>query len=107
MAITSFNQQKKHGVISLVSIVLGIICFFIVFIEPTATSIAKIVGMQAGDYITWSLTALGIIISIIGIRKKSEKNLIPIISLVLSSSLFIFWIVFFLLIVTGIIDFAP
>lgn len=63
--------------------------------------------MQAGDYITWSLTALGIIISIIGIRKKSEKNLIPIISLVLSSSLFIFWIVFFLLIVTGIIDFAP
>lgn len=104
MAIASVNQYKKHGVISYISIVIGIVCFFIVFVAPTR--LANI-GMAGGDYVTFALTALGIITSLIGISKKSERNLIPIISLVLSSSYFIFWIVTIFLLVTGMVDFAP
>ena len=104
MAIASVNQHKKHGVISYISIVIGIVCFFIVFVTPTR--LANI-GMAGGDYITLVLTALGIITSLIAISKKSERNIIPIISLVLSASLFIDWLLFFFLIFTGISDFAP
>ncbi|WP_407951451.1 hypothetical protein [Peribacillus psychrosaccharolyticus] len=104
MAIAGVNQHKKHGAISYISIVIGIVCFFIVFVTPTR--LANI-GMAGGDYITFALTALGIITSLIGISKKSERNIIPIISLVLSASLFIDWLLFFFLIITGISDFAP
>lgn len=104
MAIASVNHHKKHGVISYISIVIGIVCFFIVFVTPIR--LANI-GMAGGDYITFALTALGIITSLIAISKKTERNLIPIISLVLSASLFIDWLLFFFLIVTGISDFAP
>ena len=95
---------KKHGIISYISLVIGIICFFIVFVTPTR--IANI-GSLIGDYITFFLTGAGIILSIIGIVKKTEKNVIPIISLILSSSFFIFWIIAVILLLTGQIEFAP
>lgn len=75
--------QKKHGIISYMSLVTGIICFFIVFVQPTR--IANI-GSLTGDYITFALTAVGIILSVVGRLKKSEKNVIPTISLILSGS---------------------
>ncbi|ENQ3105508.1 hypothetical protein ACEOWJ_001487 [Bacillus cereus] len=95
---------KKNGIISYLSLVIGIICFFIVFVTPTR--IANI-GSLVGDYITFFLTGIGIILSIIGIAKKTEKNVVPIISLILSSSFFIFWIIAIFLLVTGQIEFAP
>ncbi len=42
--------QKKHGIISYISLLIGIICFFIVFVTPTR--IAN-VGNLIGDYITF------------------------------------------------------
>lgn len=95
---------KKNGIISYISLVIGIICFFIVFVTPTR--IANI-GSLVGDYITFFLTGIGIVLSIIGIVKKTEKNTIPIISLVLSSSFFIFWTITIFLLFTGQIEFAP
>ncbi|WP_035431708.1 hypothetical protein [Bacillus sp. UNC322MFChir4.1] len=95
---------KKNGIISYLSLVIGIICFFIVFVTPTR--IANI-GSLVGDYITFFLTGIGITLSIIGIAKKTEKNVVPIISLILSSSFFIFWIIAIFLLVTGQIEFAP
>lgn len=96
--------QKKHGMISLISLIIGVVCFFIVFVTPTR--IANI-GSLVGDYITFALTGIGIIISLIGIVKKTEKNVIPIVSLILSSSFFIFWIITIILLMTNQIDFAP
>lgn len=96
--------QKKHGIISYISLLIGIICFFIVFVTPTR--IAN-VGNLIGDYITFFLTGLGILLSIIGIVKKTEKNIIPIISFILSSSFFIYWVIIITLLFTGQIDFAP
>jgi hypothetical protein len=64
---------KKHGIISYISLVIGITCFFIVFV--TLTRIANI-GSLIGDYITFFLTGVGIILSIIGMAKKTEKNVI-------------------------------
>lgn len=96
--------QKKHGMISLISLIIGVICFFIVFVTPTR--IANI-GSLVGDYITFALTGIGIVISLIGIGKKTEKNVIPIVSLILSSSFFIFWIVTIILLMTNQIEFAP
>lgn len=95
---------KKTGIISYISLIVGIICFFIVFVTPTR--IANI-GSLVGDYITFFLTGIGIALSIIGIVKKTEKNVIPIISLILSSSFFIFWIITIFLLFTGQIEFAP
>ncbi|WP_413236106.1 hypothetical protein [Oceanobacillus sp. 1P07AA] len=59
------------------SLVTGIICF----VHPTR--IVNI-GSLTGDYITFALTAAGIILSVFGRLKKSEKNVIPTISLILS-----------------------
>jgi len=99
------NQaRKKYGIISYLSIIIGIACFFIVFVTPTR--IANI-GSLFGDYITFALTGTGIILSIIGIVKKTEKNVIPIISLILSSSFFIYWLMMIVLLFTGQIEFAP
>lgn len=69
------------------------------------TRIANI-GSLTGDYITLALTAAGIILSMFGRLKKSEKNVIPTIALILSGSFIIYWMIFIFLI-TGIIDFAP
>ncbi|SCM95405.1 Uncharacterized protein BWINRASL_02818 [Bacillus mycoides] len=60
-----------------------------------------------GDYITIALTGVGIILSIITMTKKTEKKGIAIISLILSSSFFIFWIIAIILLFTGQINFAP
>jgi uncharacterized protein (UPF0218 family) len=43
-----------------------------------------------GDYITIALTGVGIILSIIIMKKKTEKKGIGILSFILSSSFFIF-----------------
>ncbi|MGG3494754.1 hypothetical protein ABES08_02820 [Peribacillus simplex] len=96
--------QKRYGVISFISFVIGIICFFIVFVTPIR--VANI-GSLADDYITFFLTITGIVLSIIGILKKTEKRVIPIISLVFSSSFFICWVIVITLLVTGEIEFAP
>lgn len=95
---------KKNGIISDISLIIGIICFFIVFVTPT---IMANIGGLVGDYITFFLTVIGIVLSIIGIVKKTEKNVIPVISLILSSSFFIFWIITIFLLFTGQIEFAP
>ncbi|MGE1164188.1 hypothetical protein ACQJ0Y_13000 [Peribacillus simplex] len=96
--------QKRYGVISFISFVIGIICFFIVFVTPMR--VANF-GSLADDYITFFLTITGIVLSIIGILKKTEKRVIPIISLVFSSSLFICWVIVITLLLTGEIEFAP
>lgn len=95
---------KKNGIISYISLAIGVICFFIVFVTPTR--IAN-VGNLVGDYITFFLTGIGIVLSVIGIVKKTEKNVVPIIALILSSSFFIFWIIAIFLLFTGKIEFAP
>lgn len=101
---SELNISKKHGVISYSSLIIGIICFFIVFVTPTR--IANI-GSLTGDYVTFFFTAAGIILSITGLMKRTERNIIPFISLILSSSLFIFWFIVFFLLVTGRMELAP
>lgn len=96
--------SKKYGKISYISLVIGVICFFIVFIPPTR--IANI-GNAGGDYLTMLLTAVGMILSILGIVSKEERNGIPIIALIFSSSFFIFWVSVIVLLFTGQMNFAP
>src|SRR5699024_12659529 len=96
-------MPKKHGLISYNSLIIGVVCFFIVFVTPTR--IAN-VGNFIGDYITFALTGVGIILSIIGLLKKTEKNIIPVIYLILSSSFFIFWIILIYFLFTVQIDFT-
>lgn len=96
--------SKKHSVVSYISLPIGVVCFFIVFVEPTR--IAN-VGYLIGDYVTFFLTGMGIIMSVIGLVKKNERNIIPIISLILSSSFFVFWVITIILLLTGKISFAP
>ena len=101
---TEIVSKKKYSIISYVSLLIGIMCFLFVFITPTRIANA---GNIVGDYITIALTGVGIIISIITMTKKTEKKGIAIISLVLSSSFFIFWIIAIILVLTGQVNFAP
>ncbi|GGH70076.1 hypothetical protein GCM10010978_04630 [Compostibacillus humi] len=101
---TKVTQQKKHGMISYVALTIGIICFFIVFVTPTR--IANI-GNVTGDYITFFLTGTGMVLSLIGIIKKTEKNILPVISFILSSSFFIFWAIVVILLLTRNIELVP
>ncbi|MCT4479016.1 hypothetical protein N0U24_18035 [Peribacillus frigoritolerans] len=90
--------QKRYGVISFTSFIIGIVCFFTVFITPIR--IANF-GSLTGDYITFFLTITGIVLSVMGILKKTEKKVISIVSLVFSSSFFIFWVIVITLLLTG------
>lgn len=96
--------NRKHSLISYSSLLIGIICFFIVFVTPTRLAHT---GNMAGDYITYAMTFIGILLSIVALSKEKEKKLIPVLSLILSSSLFIFWILALILLFTGLMDFAP
>lgn len=96
--------EKRHSFISFASLFIGIICFFIVFIQPTR--IANI-GSLIGDYITFFLTGAGIVLSIIAIARKTEKNFIPVLSLILSSSFFIYWVLIIFMLFTGQTEFGP
>jgi len=101
---TKADNQKSYSKISYISLVVGIICFFIVFVPPTR--IASI-GYIAGDYITAALTGIGIFFSVMALVKKTEKKIIPLISLILSFSFLIFWMITIVLLFTGQIEFAP
>ncbi|WP_088292118.1 hypothetical protein [Bacillus mycoides] len=101
---TEIVPKKKYSIISYISLLIGIMCFLFVFITPTRIANA---GNIVGDYVTITLTGVGIILSIITMTKKTEKKGIAIISLILSSSFFIFWIIAIILLFTGQINFAP
>ncbi|MEK4891427.1 hypothetical protein MHH74_14955 [Bacillus sp. FSL M7-0996] len=101
---TEIVPKKKYSIISYLSLLIGIMCFLFVFITPTRIANA---GNIVGDYVTITLTGVGIILSIITMTKKTEKKGIAIISLILSSSFFIFWIIAIILLLTGQINFAP
>ncbi|MEI5876715.1 hypothetical protein [Bacillus paranthracis] len=101
---TELVPKKKHSIISYICLLIGILCFLFVFITPTRIANA---GNIVGDYITVALTVAGIILSIITMTKKTEKKGIAILSFILSSSFFIFWIIAIILLFTGQISFAP
>ncbi|HDR7738404.1 hypothetical protein ACTJJY_08020 [Bacillus sp. 22475] len=101
---TEIVPKKKYSIISYISLLIGILCFLFVFITPTRIANA---GNIVGDYITIVLTGVGIMLSIITMTKKTEKKGIAILSLILSSSFFIFWIIAIILLFTGQISFAP
>ena len=98
------SVSRKHSLISYSSLLVGIICFFIVFVTPTRLAHT---GNMTGDYITYFLTFIGILMSLVALSKETEKKIIPVLSLILSSSLFIFWIVVLIALFTGLSDFAP
>lgn len=101
---TEIVPKKKYSIISYISLLIGILCFLFVFITPTRIANA---GNIVGDYVTVALTVAGIILSVITMAKKTEKKGISILSLILSSSFFIFWIIAIILLFTGQISFAP
>ncbi|WP_163253639.1 hypothetical protein [Bacillus tropicus] len=101
---TEIVPKKKYSIISYISLLIGILCFLFVFITPTRIANA---GNIVGDYVTVALTVVGIIFSIITMTKKTEKKRIAILSFILSSSFFIFWIIAIILLFTGQISFAP
>ena len=101
---TEIVPKKKYSLISYISLLIGILCFLFVFITPTRIANAGNIG---GDYVTVALTVAGIILSVITMAKKTEKKGIAILSFILSSSFFIFWIIAIILLFTGQISFAP
>ncbi|MDW4525293.1 hypothetical protein R3398_02765 [Rossellomorea marisflavi] len=94
----------KYGFLSWLALLIGVTSFFLVFVTPTR--IANI-GSAIADSITLSLMVIGILISIFGLLKKTEKKALSVIGLLLSFSFVFYWILIISLLVTGHVPFAP
>ncbi|MBG9785600.1 hypothetical protein [Shouchella lehensis] len=94
---------KKGTIIKYIALIIGIACLLLTFVTPTRV---VMIGSIYGDYIVFALTAIGVLLSIYSIR-ISEKKLIPILSLILSLSFPIMFVLWLILLFTGTIDFAP
>lgn len=101
---TQAPSPKTYGFISWLSLIIGVTSFFLVFVTPTRVANT---GSAIGDSITLSLMVMGILISIYGLLKKTEKKALSVIGLLLSLSFIFFWIMIIVLMVTGQIPFAP
>ncbi len=103
---TQTPSLKKYGTLSWLSLLIGVTSFFLVFVTPTRIANT---GSAVADSITLSLMVIGILISIFGLLKKTEKKALSAIGLLLSFSFsFVFyWILIIALLVTGQIPFAP
>ncbi|MFU8691052.1 hypothetical protein ACNA6I_14565 [Rossellomorea sp. FS2] len=101
---TQAPSPKTYGFISWLSLIIGVTSFFLVFVTPTRVANT---GSAIGDSITLSLMVMGILISIFGLLKKTEKKALSVIGLLLSLSFIFFWIMIIVLMVTGQIPFAP
>ncbi|WP_445509648.1 hypothetical protein ACUMHR_17240 [Rossellomorea marisflavi] len=101
---TQAPSPKTFGFISWLSLIIGVTSFFLVFVTPTRVANT---GSAIGDSITLSLMVMGILISIFGLLKKTEKKALSVIGLLLSLSFIFFWIMIIVLMVTGQIPFAP
>ncbi|MEW5570201.1 hypothetical protein [Rossellomorea marisflavi] len=101
---TQTPSLKKYGTLSWLSLLIGVTSFFLVFVTPTRVANT---GSAIGDSITLSLMVMGVLISIFGLLKKTEKKALSVIGLLLSLSFIFFWIMIIVLMVTGQIPFAP
>ncbi|KML31266.1 hypothetical protein NDQ57_00760 [Rossellomorea marisflavi] len=101
---TQAPSPKTYGFISWLSLIIGVTSFFLVFVTPTRVANT---GSAIGDSITLSLMVMGVLISIFGLLKKTEKKALSVIGLLLSLSFIFFWIMIIVLMVTGQIPFAP
>ncbi|KML08294.1 hypothetical protein [Rossellomorea marisflavi] len=101
---TQAPSPKTYGFISWLSLIIGVTSFFLVFVTPTRVANT---GSAIGDSISLSLMVMGVLISIFGLLKKTEKKALSVIGLLLSLSFIFFWIMIIVLMVTGPIPFAP
>lgn len=97
-------SPKKYGILSWLSLIIGVTSFFLVFVTPTRIANT---GSAIGDSITLGLMVIGSLISIFGLLKKTEKKALSVIGLLLSLSFIFFWIMSIVLMVIGQIAFAP
>ncbi|WP_430489169.1 hypothetical protein [Rossellomorea marisflavi] len=101
---TQAPSPKTYGFISWLSLIIGVISFFLVFVTPKRIANT---GSAIGDSITLGLMVIGSIISIVGLlKKKTEKKVLSVIGLFLSLFFIFYWFLIIVLLVTGQIPFA-
>lgn len=64
-------SPKKYGILSWLSLIIGVTSFFLVFVTPTRVANT---GSAIGDSITLSLMVIGSLISIVGLLKKNGEK---------------------------------
>ncbi len=68
---TQAPSPKTYGFISWLSLIIGVISFFLVFVTPKRIANT---GSAIGDSITLGLMVIGSIISIVGLLKKNGEK---------------------------------
>ena len=96
------NTKKRENLLVYTALAMGILCFVFTF---TFFRIVMI-GYMSGDYSMFAFTFIGVMLSIFSIV-KTKKRLVPILSLLLSLSFPLLYIVWIVLLMTGVTDFAP
>ncbi|MGN1218637.1 MAG: hypothetical protein ACI4TD_11810 [Phocaeicola sp.] len=97
-------EMRTNRSIGIVSVIVGVICFFMVFVPPTRT---VMIGSALGDYVAVGFTITGIMLAVVSLVKEPGKKWIPVIGLLLSLSYLAYWAILLVMLMMGLIPFAP
>ncbi|MBC1372554.1 hypothetical protein [Listeria booriae] len=91
--------KKRTTFLGFLAFLLGILCIVMIFIKPVEFGI-----VTAGNWflVIFGVAVLTLIVSLIGIAKETERNFFPVIGFIISMGYIVFWLVFFLLILMGV-----
>ncbi|MBC2326423.1 hypothetical protein [Listeria booriae] len=91
--------KKRTTFLGFLAFLLGILCIVMIFIKPVEFGI---VTVSNWFLVIFGVAVLTLIVSLIGIAKETERNFFPVIGFIISMGYIVFWLVFFLLILMGV-----
>ncbi|MBC1436403.1 hypothetical protein HB848_13765 [Listeria rocourtiae] len=91
--------KKRTTFLGFLALLLGILCIVMIFMKPMEISF---VTADNWFIVIFGVAVLTLIISISGIARERERNFLPIIGFIISMTYIVFWIIFFLLILIGV-----
>lgn len=91
--------KKRTTFLGFMVFLLGILCIVMIFMKPV-----EIGFVTASNWfiVIFGVAVLTLIVSISGIARERERNFFPIIGFIISMAYIVFWIIFFLLILIGV-----
>ncbi|AQY51990.1 hypothetical protein PWEIH_04788 [Listeria weihenstephanensis FSL R9-0317] len=91
--------KKRTTFLGVMAFLLGILCIVMIFMKPVAFFIVTVSNWFIAIFVVAVIT---FIISLLGIANERERNFFPIIGFIISMAYIVFWIIFFLLILIGV-----
>lgn len=91
--------KKRTTLLGILAFLLGILCIVMIFIKPVEFGF---VTSSNWFIVIFGVAVVAMIFSIWGIARETERNFLPIIGFIISMAYIVFWVIFFLLILIGV-----